>query len=898
MPATTTATTTSGRPRLLLLDGHSLAYRAFFALPAENFSTTTGQTTNAVYGFTSMLINLLRDEQPTHVAVAFDVSRQTFRSEEYVEYKANRSKTPSEFSGQIPLIKEVLNALRIPFLEKPGFEADDVLGTLATQAMEDDFEILICTGDRDSFQLVNDRTTIIYPMRGVSEMKRMTPAAVEERYGLPPHQYPELAAIVGETSDNLPGVPGVGQGFAAKWLKQYGDLDGVIANADKITGKKGEALREHLGDVMRNRQLNALVCDLELPLRPQDLAVQPWDRHEVHTVFDSLEFRVLRERLFATLESEEVIDAGGFTMETVRLAPGEVAGWLEAQTGADWVGVQVDGSWRAGSGDVHALALATETGAAWLDATTVTPEDDAALAAWFADESRHKVLHDAKGPMLALAARGWRLQGLARDTALSAYLARPDQRSYDLADLTVRYLKRELKAEAEDDGQLTLDDVGDTTAGETAMLKARAVLDLAVALDEELADRGGTSLLTDVELPLVMVLTEMEQTGIAVDVERLEALEGEFAAGVRDAAEEAYAVIGKEINLGSPKQLQVVLFDELGMPKTKRTKTGYTTDADALQSLFEKTEHPFLLHLLRHRDVARLRQTVEGLLKTVMPDGRIHTTFNQLIAATGRLSSTDPNLQNIPIRTEEGRRIREAFVVGPGYETLMTADYSQIEMRIMAHMSEDAGLIEAFRSGMDFHSVTAARVFDVPAEEVTGPMRAKIKAMNYGLAYGLSAYGLGQQLRIEPSEARGLMDEYFQTFGGVRDYLGGIVDEARRSGFTETILGRRRYLPDLTSDNRQRREMAERMALNAPIQGSAADIIKVAMLRVREAMGAAGMASRMLLQVHDELVFEVAPGEVEALEVLVRQQMAGAADLAVPLDVSVGTGASWHEAAH
>ncbi|HET6562088.1 MAG TPA: DNA polymerase I [Marmoricola sp.] len=901
MPDSTVTPTDPGRrPRLLLLDGHSLAYRAFFALPVENFSTTTGQSTNAVYGFTSMLINVLRDEAPTHVAVAFDVSRATFRSEEYVEYKANRSKSPEEFSGQVSLIKEVLDALRIPYVEKAGFEADDVIGTLATQARAEEFEVLICSGDRDSFQLVDDHTTVIYPMRGVSEMKRMTPAAVEERYGLPPHQYPELAAIVGETSDNLPGVPGVGPGFAARWIKQYGDLDGVIANADKITGKKGEALRDHLSDVVRNRQLNALVCDLDLPLKPHDLVVQPWDRQEVHKVFDSLEFRVLRDRLFDTLESEEEIDSEGFELAMTRLAPGTVAEWLTGHTAeAEWVGVQLEGVWRAGAGDVHAVALATEQGAAWLDAATVTPEDDAALAGWFGDPARRKILHDAKGPMLALAARGWPVQGLARDTALSAYLARPDQRSYDLADLTLRYLKRELRAGGqEDDGQLSFDSVGDSTAGETSMLQARAVLDLAVALDEELADRGGTRLLTDVELPLVEVLAELEQTGVAVDTERLEALESGFAAEVQAAAHEAYDVIGKEINLGSPKQLQVVLFDELGMPKTKRTKTGYTTDADALQSLFEKNEHPFLQHLLRHRDVSRLRQTVEGLLKTVMPDGRIHTTFNQLIAATGRLSSTDPNLQNIPIRTEEGRQIREAFVVGPGYELLLTADYSQIEMRIMAHLSEDAGLIEAFKSGMDFHSVTAARVFGVAPEAVTSPMRAKIKAMNYGLAYGLSAYGLGMQLKIEPSEARGLMEEYFLTFGGVRDYLAGIVDEARKCGFTETIMGRRRYLPDLTSDNRQRREMAERMALNAPIQGSAADIIKVAMLRVDVAMKEAGMVSRMLLQVHDELVFEVAPGEAEALELLVRREMAGAADLTVPLDVSVGTGPSWHEAAH
>jgi len=439
--------------RLLLLDGHSLAYRAFFALPVENFSTTTGQSTNAVYGFTSMLINVLRDEAPTHLAVAFDVSRQTFRSEEYAEYKANRSKTPTEFSGQLSLIKEVLDALRVPYVEKPGFEADDVIGTLATQAMQDDFEVLICSGDRDSFQLVNDRTTVIYPMRGVSEMKRMTPAAVEERYGVPPQRYPELAALVGETSDNLPGVPGVGQGYAAKWLVQYDGLEGVIAHADQITGNKGESLREHLGDVMRNRHLNALVCDLDLPLRPQDLAVQPWDRQEVHKVFDSLEFRVLRDRLFETLTSQEEIDDSGFEMTSTQLEPGMVAGWLtEHASKDDWVGVQVEGSWRAGTGDVHAVALATMEGAAWVDTTTVTPEDDAALAGWFADPARPKVLHDAKGPMLALAARGWPVAGLVRDTALSAYLSRPDQRSYDLADLTLRYLRREVKVRVADDG--------------------------------------------------------------------------------------------------------------------------------------------------------------------------------------------------------------------------------------------------------------------------------------------------------------------------------------------------------------------------------------------------------------------------------------------------------------
>ena len=899
------ATTVTGQtPRLLLLDGHSLAYRAFFALPVENFSTTTGQHTNAVFGFTSMLINVLRDEQPTHIAVAFDKSRQTFRLAEYADYKAKRNKTPDEFSSQLPLIKEVLDALRIEHLDLEGFEADDIIATMATQAEAAGLDVLILTGDRDSLQLVSARTTVLYPMRGVSDLARMTPAAVEAKYGVPPHRYPELAAIVGETSDNLPGVPGVGPGFAARWINEYDGLDNVITHADKITGKKGEALREHLGDVMRNRHLNALVTDLDLPVAPVDLVVKPWDRHEVHTLFDGLEFRVLRDRLFETVKSEveDDIDDAGFELSGVVLAPGAVGDWL-AQHGTDRVGVTVQGAWRAGTGEVRSVALAAADGtAAWLDAAEVSPEDDTALAAWFGDEAAPKVMHDAKGPMLALGARGWPLAGLVSDTALAAYLVKPDQRTFDLADLTLSYLKRELKQGVDDDaeqGQLSFDSVDEDLAGaQTAMLHARAVLDLAEALDVAVEERGGTRLLAEVELPLVRCLATMEVHGIAVDVDHFEALDAEFGESVREAAADAYAVIGKEINLGSPKQLQVVLFDELEMPKTKRTKTGYTTDADALAALFVKTEHPFLQHLLRHRDVIRLRQTVEGLLKSVASDGRIHTTFNQLIAATGRLSSTDPNLQNIPIRTSAGRRIREGFVVGEGYECLLTADYSQIEMRIMAHLSEDGQLIEAFRSGRDFHSITAAKVFEVYPDAVGVEERAKIKAMNYGLAYGLSAFGLGQQLKIEPAEARVLMDDYFETFGGVRDYLGGIVDEARRTGFTETILGRRRYLPDLTSDNRQRREMAERMALNAPIQGSAADLIKVAMLGVETAIEEAGLRSRMLLQVHDELVFEVAAGESGALEALVRDKMGGAATLTVPLDVSVGTGRSWHDAAH
>ena len=885
---------------LLLIDGHSVAYRAFFALPVENFSTTTGQHTNAVYGFTSMLINVLRDEKPTHLCVAFDVSRKTFRSAEYAEYKATRSASPAEFSGQIGLIKEVLDALNIVHIELDNFEADDIIATLAKQGAAAGLNVLICTGDRDTLQLVNDQVTVLYPRKGVSDLARLDPATVVEKYLVTPDRYPELAALVGESSDNLPGVPGVGPKTAAKWLAAYDGLENLLRHADEIPGKVGDSLREHLDGVIRNRHLNALIGDLELPLGPSDLLRRDWDREAVHSLFDGLEFRVLRDRLLETLPAEDAESQGGFDVTGETLATGGVRAWLDAHARSGVVGIDVTGRWRAGAGDITGLALAAADGAAaWLDVTGLSPDDDKALADWLADESAPKAMHDAKGPLLAIWSRGWDLAGLVSDTQLAAYLLRPDQRVYDLGDLTARHLKRDLAvagtgADSGDQAAFSFDD----TDSHDAMVRARAVIDLAAALEADLDSQGGATLLREVELPLTRTLATMERVGVAVDIDYLNRLYADFDAAVVAAEADAFAVLGKPINLGSPKQLQTVLFEELAMPKTRRTQTGWTTDAESLETLYAKTEHPFLAHLLRHRDQIRLRQTVEGLLKSVADDGRIHTTYVQTIAATGRLSSTDPNLQNIPIRTEAGRRIREAFVVGAGYETLLTADYSQIEMRIMADQSEDAGLTEAFVSGQDFHTIMASRVFGVGAGEVSGAQRAKIKAMNYGLAYGLSAFGLSQQLKIEVSEARGLMEEYFERFGHVRDFLQDIVATARRTGYTETVLGRRRYLPDLNSSNRQRREMAERAALNAPIQGSAADIIKVAMLDVETAIAQRGLRSRMLLQVHDELVFEVAPGERDQFEELVRDKMGHAVEMTVPLEVSVGVGRSWHEAAH
>jgi DNA polymerase-1 len=898
-----TASATEAKPTLMLLDGNSLAFRAFYALPAENFKTRGGLTTNAVYGFTAMLINLLRDESPTHIAAAFDVSRQTFRSERYPEYKANRSATPDEFHGQIDITKEVLNALGITVLSEPGFEADDLIATLATQAEDEGYRVLVVTGDRDSLQLVSDDVTVLYPRKGVSELTRFTPDAVVEKYGLTPKQYPDFAALRGDPSDNLPGIPGVGEKTASKWIAEYGSLQGLVDNADAVRGKVGDALRANLAGVIRNRELTDLVKDVPLAQTPDTLRLQPWDRDQIHRLFDDLEFRVLRDRLFETLVAVEPEVDEGFDVRGDALEPGTIGQWLAEHVGdGRRAGLAVAGTHLPHGGDATALGIAAADGeGGYIDTATLTPDDDAALATWLADPTKPKALHEAKLAMHDLAGRGWTLNGVTSDTALAAYLVRPGQRSFTLDDLSLRYLRRELRAETAEQQQLSLlDDIDgvDEQAVQTLILRARAVVDLADALDAELDRIDSTALLGDMELPVQQVLADMESAGIAVDLQLLGELQSQFGDQIRDAAEAAYAVIGKQINLGSPKQLQVVLFDELGMPKTKRTKTGYTTDADALQSLFDKTGHPFLQHLLAHRDVTRLKVTVDGLLNSVAADGRIHTTFNQTIAATGRLSSTEPNLQNIPIRTDAGRQIRDAFVVGKSHAELMTADYSQIEMRIMAHLSRDEGLIEAFNTGEDLHSFVASRAFGVPIEEVTAELRRRVKAMSYGLAYGLSAYGLAAQLKISTEEAKVQMEQYFARFGGVRDYLMDVVEQARKDGYTSTVLGRRRYLPELDSSNRQVREAAERAALNAPIQGSAADIIKVAMIEVDKAIKQAGLASRMLLQVHDELLFEIAPGERERVEALAREKMGGAYPLDVPLEVSVGYGRSWDAAAH
>lgn len=887
------------QPILMVLDGHSMAFRAFYALPVENFTTSTGQHTNAVHGFVAMLINLLRNEKPTHVAVAWDLAGGTFRTTEYSEYKAGRAAIPPEFPGQIDFIKEVLDALHIVHLSKENYEADDILATLSTRATTEGFKTLLVSGDRDAMQLVNDQVTVLYPRKGVSDLARMTPEAVEEKYLVPPARYPELAALVGESADHLLGVPGVGPKTAVKWLTAYDGLENLIRQANTVKGKAGQSFRDHLDDVIRNRKLNALVRDLDLDVTLAELARHPWDPKATRAVFDTLEFRTLwdRVRALATESDADGVDDVDDTLEILGtvLEPGTLNDWLSTTAGR--IGVDVTGSWGSGSGDVEAVALGGVDGnAVWFDAAELSPEDEDVFAAWLADKDRPKAMHSAKGPVEALAERGWEVAGLTCDTELASYLLHPDRRAHKFDDAVRTHLNVAL-GEVEDNSDQAMLDFGEDHFAES-MERAVAVTRLADVMEKEVEARGGSELLHDVEMGVQRCLISMERAGIAVDTDIFGGLRSEFDERVTRAEEAAWEAAGEKINLSSPKQLQGVLFDKLDMPKTRRTKSGYTTDADALAGLYETTEHPFLAHLLEHRDAIKLRQTVDGLLKEIRDDGRVHTTYMQTVAVTGRLSSKDPNLQNIPMRTEEGRRIREGFVVGEGYESLLSADYSQIEMRIMAHVSGDQSLIDAFQSGQDFHTVTASHVFGVAPEDVSVVQRSKIKAMNYGLAYGLSAYGLSNQLKVSVGEAKELMADYFSRFGKVHEYLEEVVDQARRQGYTETLLGRRRYLPDLTSTNRQRRDMAERAALNAPIQGSAADLIKLAMLATDQKLAEAALTSRVLLQVHDELILEVAKGEEEKVREIVTNAMGHAMDLSVPLTVSIGVGRSWFDAAH
>lgn len=889
----------SNKPTLLLIDGHSLAFRAFYALNPSNFRTPDGQHTNAVHGFISMLLNLLEGEKPTHLAVAFDISGPSFRAIEYPEYKGNRGETPEEFFGQTELLEEAMKAMNITTLTKKDYEADDILASLADQAADAGYRVLVVSGDRDTFQLIGENTTILYPIKGVMNLARMNDEAVVERYGIHANQYPDLAALVGETSDNLPGIPGVGPKTAAKWLQTYGDLDTVLASAEEIPGKVGQSLRDNSELAVRNRRLNHLVRDLDLGLDFESLRLTSVDEAKVRSVFTKMHFKTLTERVLrlrglngsqtnglskapgsSEIASEPIVEKRIFDTLEIPTAKSlnakDVMTWITKQ---ELVGFELE---EASDSLLMGFANPTER-------IVLTGKPDKSIFDWLASDSP-KALFDLKGTRRILLSRDLDIDGVVDDVLLLAYLLNPVRRNYYVDDIALEQLG--LSIQRSDPNQLIPEADADPS------LDAWLAISLAVPMKAQVEKQGQLKLYEGIELPSSITLSTMEHHGISIDTAKLEALFASLTAEVSVIAKEAYKIIGKEINLASPKQLQTVLFDELGMTGTKSLKTGFSTNAAALTELFELNGHPFLEKLLAHRDSTKLKQMVETLLKAVEEDSKIHTTYVQTGTSTGRLSSENPNLQNIPIRNPRGAQIRDSFIASAGFETLLTADYSQIEMRIMAHLSEDPGLIEAFNKGEDLHRFVGSRIFGVDPSAVTPDMRAQVKAMSYGLVYGLSEYGLAKQLGLSNADAKQLMKDYFERFGGVRRYLAKVVEDAKSAGFTQTLHGRRRPFDDLNSKIFQVRENARRAALNAPIQGTAADIMKIAMNSIAREMSALGLKSRMLLQVHDELVFEVAKGELQALRALVVEKMSNVVKLSVPLEVQVGTGRSWDEAGH
>lgn len=889
------------KPTLMLIDGHSLAFRAFYALNPSNFKTPDGQHTNAVHGFISMLLNLLEGEKPTHLAVAFDISGPSFRATEYPEYKGNRGETPPEFFGQTELLEDAMESMNIRTLTKKDYEADDILASLADQASAAGFKVLVVSGDRDTFQLISEDTTILYPVKGVMNLARMDDAAVLERYGIHAKQYPDLAALVGETSDNLPGIPGVGPKTAAKWLQQHGDLKTILENSAEVPGKVGESLRESHELARRNRRLNHLVRDLDMGVEFESFRLTAVDEAQVRAAFSKMHFKTLTERVLrlrgkagSQTNGLGSAPAASTTAPVQEKAPKPPAAKIEIPQSKEMSETELL-KWLSGQDGVGLEIEETDNGLLFGFASAATRiclsgKHSSMLATWLSDESKKKVLIDYKGTKRLLMEHELDIDGVSEDALLLAYLLNPVRRNFFVDDLVEEYLG--ISVTRSDPNQLIPEQEIDPS------LDAWLAYSLAPVMVSQVASQNQDSVYRQIELPSSRSLALMESVGVSIDAKLLQSLFDTLSKEVAQIADEAFKIIGKEINLASPKQLQVVLFEDLGMKGTKSLKTGFSTNAAALTELFEQTGHPFLEKLLAHRDSTKLKQMVETLLKAVEDDSKIHTTYVQTGTSTGRLSSENPNLQNIPIRNPRGAQIRDAFIASKGFETIMTADYSQIEMRIMAHLSEDPGLIEAFKAGEDLHRFVGSRIFGVKPQDVTSEMRAQVKAMSYGLVYGLSEYGLAKQLGLSNADAKQLMKDYFERFGGVRRYLAKVVEDAKAVGYTTTYHGRRRPFDDLNSSIFQVRENARRAALNAPIQGTAADIMKMAMNQIQDAIETKQMQSRMLLQVHDELVFEVFPGEAKALEELVLDKMSNVVKLSVPLDVQIGTGKSWDKAAH
>ncbi|MGH2681116.1 MAG: DNA polymerase I [Actinomycetota bacterium] len=880
-PPSTDATSPPPR-RLFILDGHSLAYRAFFALPST-LATTTGQVTNAVYGFTSMLIKLLAEEQPDLIAVAFDVGKPTARLAMDADYKAGRRETPEDFRPQLGLIQEVVTSLRIPMLLVTDHEADDAIGTLAVRAAEQGIEATIVTADRDFFQLVRPDIRVLFNRRGISDIALMDEAAVEARFGLPPSKYLEYVALKGDTSDNIPGVPGVGEKTATKLVQEFGSVEELLARTGELKGRLKDNIEAAGERLALNKNLARIVTDVDLDIEPGDALMGEWDVEEVRRLFTSLEFRSLFDRLME-LAREVKPKVEVAELDLRRVAPHELAGLL-----ADGpVGVAIHEE-----GDVL-VGLAASAGGA--QAAYADLEEPGPVAERLADPGTAKWTHDAKALERVTLRAGAILEGVAFDTMLAGYLLDPGTADYPLATLCERYLGTDLFGAGEEDaeGQLFTEDPWRRVASEAA-----AVSLLAPVLEEQIDRQSLRPLLEDVELPLASVLARMEARGVRLDVPYLEEMGGSVRDRMATLHAEVFRHAGQEFNLNSPPQLRAILYEQLGLQPGKRTPKGeLSTDASVLEKL--RDAHPIVDALLSWRELDKLNSTyLEALPRLVDPtDGRLHTSFNQTVAATGRLSSSNPNLQNIPIRSDLGRQIRRAFIPGADDQVLLVADYSQIELRILAHLSEDAGLREAFDSGLDIHAATAATVFDLPPEHVDGEMRRRAKAVNYGLAYGMNAWGLATRLGITADEAQEFIDAYFEGFPAIKTYLQNQVDRATVEGFTETLLGRRRYIPELQAANPRVRDLGRRQALNAPIQGSASDVFKVGMIAVDRALRERPeLDCHMLLTVHDELVFEVAKDHAEEAVDLIRDRMEHAVELVVDLRADVGLGANWSEAA-
>ncbi len=869
------------KKRIFLLDGHSLSYRAFFALPTS-LATSSGQVTNAVYGFTSMLIKLLAEERPDRVAVAFDKGPPTERLARYAEYKAGRTEAPDEFREQMGLIREVLETLAVPIVEIEDHEADDAIATLAVRAHREGMEAVIVTADRDFFQLVRPGIRVMFNRKGISDIVDYDEAAVQARFGLPPEKYLDYVALKGDPSDNIPGVPGVGEKTASRLIQEHGSVEAVVAGAEALSPKLAAAVSE-AGDQLRlNKELARLRTDLDLGIDPDDCRLGDRDDDAVRRLFNALEFRTLLERL----EDAGVARAAPEAQE-LELAEIGVAD-AEALLGrGDPVAVCLVGR----GGEAAGVALSTGGGKGVFLSPDGVPD---VVRAWLIDPTRRKWVHDAKELQATALRLRIEVSGVAFDTLLAGYLLDPAEAAYPLTALTERYLGADLLGQADEaagrEGQLPLGDAWREPAAQAA-----AVALLAPVMGERVERAGVRPLLEEVELPLARVLARMQAAGVALDIGYLAEMSETIGDRMVALEKEIYDHAGEEFNLNSPPQLRIILYEKLKLSPGKRTPKGQlSTDASVLEKLRDR--HPIIDALLGYRELAKLKSTyLDALPPLVSPEtGRLHTTFNQVAAATGRLSSVNPNLQNIPVRGETGREIRTAFVAAPGH-VLIVADYSQIELRVLAHLSGDEALAEAFATDTDIHAATAAKVWRLPLDQVDGELRRRAKMVNYGLAYGMNAYGLAQRLGIAPDEAQEFIDAYFAGFPKIREFLDRQVAFAAAEGFTATILGRRRYLPELQSPNPRIRDLGRRMALNAPIQGSAADIMKLAMIRVDVAMEA--LPATMVLTVHDELVFEARDEAAAEVTEAARKEMETAYELSVPLRVDIGRGSDWAAAA-